>query len=141
MRQPRSPLASLASVAGFGLISVLVAMVLLAVGVVALSSSSVFLMSLQTDTSVRSTATSLAIAYMEDIKRRPPRSLASEGPIRVNEIGNETEDGSFVRSLTVSGDPSAPDVVKVVVEVRHPAGFGRQGRVQLLTIIYRGNDQ
>ncbi len=138
MRQPRSPLAS---AAGFGLVSVLVAMVLLAVGVVALSSSSAFLMSMQTDTSVRSTATSLAIAYMEDVKRRPPRSLASQGPIRVDEIGYETEDGSFVRSLTVSGDPSAPDVVKVVVEVRYPAGFGRTRRVQLLTIIYRGNDQ
>ena len=40
---------------GFGLVSVLVAMVLLEVVVVALSSSSAFLMSMQTDTSIRST--------------------------------------------------------------------------------------
>lgn len=125
---------------GFGLISVLVAMVLLAVGVVALSSSSAFLMSMQTDTSIRSTATSIAIAYMEDTKRRPPRTLTSEGPTRVDEIGVEADEGLFVRSLTVVEDPSAPDVVKVTVEVRYPAGMGRTGRIELVTIIYRGND-
>ena len=128
------------TVDGFGLISVLVAMVLLAVGVVALSSSSAFLMSMQTDTSIRSTATSIAIAYMEDTKRRPPRALTSEGPTRVDEIGLETDGGLFVRSLTVGEDPSAPDVVKATVEVRYPAGLGRIGRVELVTLIYRGND-
>jgi Tfp pilus assembly protein PilV len=122
------------------MVSVLVAMVLLAVGVVALSSSSAFLVSLQTDASVRSTATSVAIAYMEEVKRRPARALASEGPVRVNEVGQQDAQGSFVRTLTISDDPSTPDVVKAAVEVQYPAGFGRTGSVELITIIYRGND-
>ena len=126
---------------GFSLVSVLVAMVLLAVGVVALSSSSAFLMSMQTDTSIRSTATSLAIAYMEEVKRRPARTLASEGPTTIDEIGLDSPDGHFVRSFTVTEDPSAPDVVKAMVDVKYPAGLGRTGRVEMVTIIYRGNEQ
>lgn len=125
---------------GFGLISVLVAMVLLAVGVVALSSSSAFLVSLQTDTAVRSTATSLAIAYMEDVKKRPPRTLVSEALVRVNDVGDEDDAGHFVRSLSVAEAVAAPDLIKVAVEVRYLAGMGRSGRVNLVTIVYRGND-
>jgi Tfp pilus assembly protein PilX len=128
------------SEAGFGLISVLVAMVLLAVGVVALSSSSAFLVSMQTDTSVRTTATSIGIAYMEDVKKRPPRTLASEEPERVNELGEADEGGVFIRSLTVGVDAVAPDVVQVGVEVRYPNGPGSTGRINLATIIYRGNE-
>jgi hypothetical protein len=114
-------------------------MVLLAVGVVALSSSSAFLVSLQTDTAVRSTATSLAIAYMEDVKKRPPRTLVSEAPVRVNDVGDEDDAGHFVRSLSVAEAVAAPDLIKVAVEVRYPAGMGRSGRVNLVTIVYRGN--
>ena len=131
----------LASYDGFGLVSVLVAMVLLAVGVVALSSSSAFLMSMQTDTSIRSTATSLAIAYMEEVKRRPAQSLVSESPTTIDEIGLDNPEGHFVRSLTVTEDASAPDVVKAMVDVEYPAGLGRTGRVEMVTIIYRGNEQ
>ncbi len=131
----------LASKNGFGLVSVLVAMVLLAVGVVALSSSSAFLISMQSDTSIRSTATSLAIAYMEEVKRRPVSTLASESATTIDEIGLDNPDGHFVRTLTVSEDASAPDVVKAMVEVEYPAGLGRTGRVEMVTIIYRGNEQ
>lgn len=126
--------------AGFGLISVLVAMVLLAVGVVALSSSSAFLVSMQTDAAVRSTATSIAISYMEEVKRRPARALVSEGPTTVDETGQTDPAGRFVRKLTIRDDPSSPDVVQATVEVLYPAGFGRTKRVELITIIYRGNE-
>jgi hypothetical protein len=46
-----------------------------------------------------------------------------------------------VRSLTVTEDPSAPDVVKATVDVEYPAGLGRTGRVEMVTVIYRGNEQ
>lgn len=123
---------------GFGMASVLVAMVLLAVGVVALSSSSAFLVSLQTDASVRSTAAAIGVAYMEEVKQRPPWSLASESPTLVNEIGDADSAGVFTRTLTVSDDPSSPDVARAKVDVEYPAGLGRTRTITLETLIYRG---
>lgn len=124
--------------AGFGIVSVLVAIVLLAIGVVALSSSSAFLVSLRTDASARATAASIATSYMEEVKRRPPRELASEEPAAVNETGTEAEEGTFLRTLAVAPDPSAPDAARVTISVEYPAGFGRRRTVELVTIIYQG---
>lgn len=123
---------------GFGIVSVLVAIVLLAIGVVALSSSSAFLVSLRTDASARATAASIATSYMENVKRRPPRELATEEPITVNETGVADEEGVFVRALDIVLEPSVPDAVRATVSVRYPAGFGRTRTVELVTIIYQG---
>lgn len=124
--------------AGFGMVSVLVAMVLLAVAVVALSSSSTFLVSLQSDASGRSIATSLGIGYMEEVRRRPLESLASETAVRVNASGALDEGGAFVRSLTIEADPSLAEVLRAEVEIVYPAGLGRRGTVRLETLIHRG---
>jgi len=123
---------------GFGIVSVLVAIVLLAIGVVTLSSSSAFLVSLRTDASARATAASIATSYMEEVKRRPTRELASEEPVTVNETGTQDEAGVFVRTLTVGPEASLPDAARVVVLVEYPAGFGRRRTVELVTIIYQG---
>jgi type II secretory pathway component PulJ len=129
------------SESGFGIISVLVATVLLAVAVIALSSSSAFLTSMQTDASERSTAASIGIAYMEEVKTRAPAGLASESPVRVNEAGEADAAGAFVRWLTVSIEPSVPDAVRAVVEVEYPAGLGRTRTTEFVTVIYRGNQE
>ncbi len=123
---------------GFGIVSVLVAIVLLAIGVVALSSSSAFLVSLRTDASARATAASIATSYMEEVKRRPPRELASEEPVAVSETGAVDEEAVFVRALTVAPEPGVADAVRATVSVRYPAGFGRTRTVELVTIIYQG---
>jgi Tfp pilus assembly protein PilV len=120
------------------MVSVLVAMVLIAVAAVALSSSSAFMASLQTDASVRANAASIAIGYMEGVKMRRPADLASEEPVRVNETGVPDEGGAFVRSLTVVREESVPDALRATVEVRYPAGFGRTRTVELVTVIDRG---
>jgi Tfp pilus assembly protein PilV len=126
--------------AGFGMVSVLVAMVLLAIAVVALSSSSAFLVSLQSDASGRSIATSLSVGYMEEVRRRPPESLATETPVRVDASGAPDEGGAFVRSLTIEADASLAAVLRATVEVGYPAGLGRQGTVRLETLIHRGDE-
>jgi Tfp pilus assembly protein PilV len=128
------------SEAGFGMVSVLVAMVLLAVAVVALSSSSAFLVSLQTDASGRAIATSLGVAYMEEVRRRPPGSLASESPVTVNSEGLTDDGGAFVRGLTIENDLVAPNVVRATVEVAYPAGIGRRGTISFQTVIYLGGE-
>ncbi|MGD8867179.1 MAG: hypothetical protein PVI01_06105 [Gemmatimonadales bacterium] len=121
--------------AGFGMVSVLVAMVLLAVAVVALSSSSAFLVSLQTDASGRSIATALGVTYMEEVRRRPPESLASESAVRVDAAGELDEGGAFLRGLTIEADPSVAGVLRVTVAVDYPAGLGRRGTVRMETLI------
>jgi Tfp pilus assembly protein PilV len=139
MAKVRRALVPVIPEAGFGMISVLVAMVLLAVAVVALSSSSAFLVSLQSDASGRSIATSLGVGYMEEVRRRPPESLASETAVRVNASGVLDEGGAFVRTLTIEAEPSLADVLRATVEVAYPAGLGRRGTVRLETLIQRGS--
>lgn len=123
---------------GFGMISVLVAVVLLAVGIVALSSSSAFIVSMQTDAAERSRASAIAVAYMEQVKARPPTELSTESPVRVDEIGEPNDNGAFVRSLVVVPEASTPDVVRATVEVTYPSGFGRTRTLELVTVIFTG---
>jgi len=124
---------------GFGMVSVLVAIVLLAIGVVAISASSAYMVSLQTDAAERARATGIAVTYMEEVKMRAPDTLASEDTVAVSETGAVTEDGAFLRSLTVVPEPSVPDALRATVTVQYPSGFGRTGTVRMVTVIYSGN--
>lgn len=123
---------------GFSIISVLVAIILMAVAVVAISTSSAFVASLQTDAAQRATAAAIATAYMESVKIEPPAELESEGPTRVDASGSPSADGAYVRSLQVRADPKLADAVRATVRVLYPAGLGRERTVELVTIIYAG---
>lgn len=123
---------------GFGIISVLVAIVLIAIGVVALSSSSAFMVSLQTDAAERSRASAIGVAYMERVKTRPPDEIVTEAAVRVDETGTPDPSGAFVRELTVEPDPSLTDAVRATVEVTYPSGFGRTRTLELVTVIFIG---
>lgn len=123
---------------GFGLVSVLVAIILVAVAVVAISMSSAYMTALQTDAAQRATAAAIATAYMESVKIEPPGEIASEGATRVDETGSPRADGAYVRSLMVEDDPKIADAVRATVRVLYPAGLGRIRTVELVTIIYAG---
>ena len=124
---------------GFSLLSVLIAMVLVSVAVVALSGTTVYVLSLHTESNVRTTAVGIAAAYMEDVKTRDVGSLASEEEVNVNEVGEANASGSFVRALSVVAGP-APKSKLVKVTVRYPRGRSSMGKVELVTIIYEGVD-
>lgn len=124
---------------GFTMVSVLVAIVLLAIGAVTLSTVTTFLVSVETDAAERSTATSIGAAYMEDVKARPRHTLASEPPTAVNSEGLEDPGGAFVRTLTVATEPSVTDAKRITVAVRYPRGFGRFGNVEVVTVVYQGS--
>ncbi|NIR45510.1 MAG: hypothetical protein GWN99_13975 [Gemmatimonadetes bacterium] len=128
----------LAGESGFGMVSVLVALVLLSAGVVVLSSSSVFMTSMQSEARVRSVASSIALGYMEQVKTRERAELTSEPSVRVNRWGVVDETGAFVRLLKVEPEASVVDAVKVTVWVRYPGSMGRPGEVEVSTIIYVG---
>ncbi len=75
---------------------------------------------------------------MEKVKTRPPSQLASEDTIRVNQTGAEDPEGAFVRILTVEPEPSVPNAVRAIVEIKYPAGLGRTGTVRMVTVIFTG---
>ena len=125
------PAESLRSLSGFGIVSVLVAVVLLAVGIVALSSSSAFIVSMQTDAAERSRASAIAVTYMEQVKTRLPTEISSESPVRVDETGEPDENGAFIRSLVVTPEADTPDVVRATVRTR---------TLELVTFIFTGGN-
>lgn len=126
---------------GFGLLSTIVAMVLLGVAVAALSSSGVFLMAIQTETGTRSTATAIAASYLEEIKARAPQALKSETALAVNEDGVVDATGRYLRSVEVVPAEDLPFTKRITVRVGYPRGRGRTGTVELVTLIYVGEGQ
>ncbi len=124
---------------GFGLMSTLVAMVLLAVAVTALSSSAMMTVAVQTDTSVRATATAIASSYLEEVKGRPPMNVVSETAVKVNDLGVYDPNGRFVRSLEVTDEEGLPYTKRLAVSVTYPSGRGRTGTLVLETVYYEGN--
>jgi Tfp pilus assembly protein PilV len=126
---------------GFGLISVLIAMVLLAIGVATLATTSMMVNGVKTEAAVRTTATAIASAYLEEIKTRDLAELSSEAPVRVDHDGHETEDGAFVRSLTVTPEEDVEETKRLIVAVQYPSGLGRIRTVELETLIYHGSWQ
>lgn len=137
MSEPSSNLAHRGR-GGFSLLSVLVAVVLLGVGVAALSSAGIYVLAAKTSASSRAAAVSIAVSRMEELKAQDPATLASESPVQVDETGAPTAGGAFTRSVTVTSDASAADAKRIVVDVRYPMGRGRTGTVNLITIVYEG---
>ena len=118
--------------AGFGLISVLVAIVLLSVGVLSISQVLTQSVSMQTIMSIRTTALDVARAYMEDVKSRDPLTLVSEAAVRVNDKGVEDSNGIFTRELVVTSVALHLDEITVIVTTP------RSSPISLVTWIYDG---
>lgn len=122
---------------GFSILTVLIAIVLVSVAAVALSGTTVYVLSLRTESTVRSTAVGIASAYMESVKTRRIATLASEAGTNVNGLGEPDASGSFVRSLSVEPGP-IPKSKLLTVSVQYPRGRANMGRVELVTIVYEG---
>lgn len=138
---------SLRSESGFGLISTMIAMVLLGIAVAALSSAGVYIVAVQTDSQVRSVATAIASSYLEELKTREPKLVVSESPTEVRadgtimsaEVAKLVEaQGHFVRSLDVVAEKGLENTKRVTVKVDYRSGRGRTGHVELVTIFYEG---
>lgn len=118
---------------GFTLVSVMVALVMTTVGLLALLSTQVTSYSLETQANARTAAVSVARAYMEDIKARDPRTLSSVplGPERVDAAGEPSESGVFQRSVEIA---SGGDHLK---EIRVKVLFPKATQpVELVTLVY-----
>ena len=118
--------------AGFGIISLLVAIVLLSVGVLSISQVLTQSVVMQTIIAMRTTALDVARAYMEEVKSRDPLTLASEAAVRVNDRGEVDESGAFTRELTVTSVGLHLDEISVIVTTP------RSAPITLVTWVYDG---
>jgi Tfp pilus assembly protein PilV len=118
---------------GFTLISVMVALVMLSVGLLALAKVQSSLVKTQRDTNLRATALTVARSYVEDLRSRDPWTLASEAAVKVDLQGRPAAAGPLTRSTTVTQDSA--NLLRITVQVDYP---GQNQPVQLITMAYRG---
>ena len=118
--------------AGYSLISVLTAIILLSIGVTSVSQVLTQSVTMHTIVAMRTTALDVARSYMEEVKGRDPLTLASESEVRVNDRGEADSNGSFTRELTIEAVDS--HLVEATVIITLP----QSNPVTLVTWIYDG---
>jgi hypothetical protein len=118
--------------AGMGLVSVLVALVLLSVGVLSVSSVLTQSVAMQTMTAQRTSALSIAQTTMEQIRAMDPLTVTALPAMNVTEEGVADVNGVFIREVTI-GDPGR-NLIEVTVIVTAP----RSNPIRLVTWIYDG---
>ena len=118
--------------AGFGLISVMVAIILLSIGVVSVSQVLTQSVMMQTIVAMRTTGLDIARSYMEEVKGRDPLTIASEAAVAVNDRGQEDGNGPYTRELIVESVDLHLDQVVVIITLP------RSNPIRLVTWIYDG---
>lgn len=119
------------SEAGFTLISVILAVVILSVGILALGRSQAMLVRAQAVSEARNVALGIARNYIEEVRSRTAIP-ASEGATAVDETGTAAGGGHYRRSLTVSDLGNG--LYEATCSVTYPRGTQP---VQIVTLIYR----
>jgi len=117
---------------GFTLISVLLAVTMLTIGLVALARTQAVLTSAESGVSSRSVALSVASGYVEQLRGRDPWTLVSEAPVAVNGDGQPVAGGPYRRSTIVTLDQA--NLLRLRVQVAYPRG---PSPIDLTSLIYR----
>jgi type IV pilus modification protein PilV len=118
--------------AGFTLVSVIVALLLLTVGVMALANANLYALRAVNSETDRTTALQIARSYMETLRGRDPTLLVSEAEAKVNDIGTVATTGRFFRTTTVTVLSTL--LSRVTVQVRLPRGTTP---IVMETLVYR----
>ncbi|MCZ6915842.1 MAG: prepilin-type N-terminal cleavage/methylation domain-containing protein [Gemmatimonadetes bacterium] len=103
---------------GFTIISLLIAVVLLTVGLMALGKNSADIIWMQSTAATRHIAASIARAYMEELRSRDPITLVSEAVTTVNEAGVPDASGNYQRTVVV--EDFGTNLVQIRVTVNYP---------------------
>lgn len=119
---------------GFTIVSMLVAIILLAVGMMSLATASASTMTLQTQAQNRTNAIAIARGYLELVRTRDPWTLVSEGAVRLNADGQGASTGAFTRSMQVT--VTRQNLLRVELTVSYPRATQP---VTLTTSFFRGN--
>ncbi len=119
---------------GFTVVSMIVAIVLLTVGILALGTANSNTIRGQSLAQNRTNALAIARAYLEEVRARDPWTLESESPVVVGPDGTLDADGGFVRSMEVTEERQNLLLVELTVD------FPRATQpVRLSTYQYRGS--
>ena len=118
--------------AGFSLISVLVALILLSVGILSISNVLTQSVAMQTISAQRTSALTIAQTTMELIRAMDPLTVTAQAVTTVDESGTPDVNGVFTREVTL-GDPGR-NLIEVTVIVTAP----RSNPTRLVTWIYDG---
>ncbi len=119
---------------GFTIISMLVAMILLAVGLMSLATVSANTLTMQTLAQNRTNAIALARGYLEQVRTRDPWTVVSEPVVRLDADGTASSTGMFQRSMVVS--VTRQNLLRIDLTVSYPRG---PQPVTLTTSFFRGN--
>ncbi len=117
---------------GFTLISVLLAVSMLTIGLLALARTQAILTSSEAGVSNRTIALAIATDRLEQLRASDPTTLASEPAATVDANGNLSATGAYQRSVTVTLD--AANLLRLRVTVNYPR---MTSPVQLEALIYR----
>jgi Tfp pilus assembly protein PilV len=117
---------------GFTLVSVLIALVMLVIGLLALARSQTSMVKSQSALASRTRAYIIARQAAEQLRAIPPATVASQPTTAVDSIGNPaTGTGGFTRTITVTSDTT--NLYRVAISVTYPGGAAP---VQVTTLIY-----
>lgn len=119
---------------GFTLISMLVAVVLLTVGVMALAQANAATIKVGTRTANRGVALAIGRAYLEELRSSDPWSIQSQSAQRVDADGVPDANGAYTRAVTVTVLRTNLIALRVDVDYPNPTG-----PVRLETFLYRPN--
>lgn len=132
-RRRRTP-ASSATRRGFTLVSMIVAIILLAVGLSSLASANASTIKLQTLAQNRTNAIAIGRSYLEQVRTRDPWLVQTESAVRLGAEGTPSSSGPYVRTMTVT--ETRQNLVKIEVKVDYPRAATP---VLLTTLLFRGN--
>lgn len=137
MTRRRDPINSNAAInpkrSGFALLSLMVAVVLLATGVMAIGAANTARLRSQTQSSARSAALNVARSYLESVRGRDAFSIATESAVRVDGSGVVAPSGEFTRTMQVTVVQANLITIEITV-----IGPRMLAPVRLITSAYRG---
>ena len=119
---------------GFTLVSMIVAIILLAVGLSSLASANASTIKLQTLAQNRTNAIAIARGYLEQVRTRDPWLVQAESSVRLGAEGTPNASGPYVRTMTVT--EMRRNLLKIDVKVDYPRA---STPVVLTTLLFRGN--
>ena len=117
--------------AGFTLMSVILAIVILSIGLAALTKSQALLIRAEAMSAQRSVALGIARNYIEEVRSRTPDPVA-EPAVMVDETGTLAASGKYRRSLEVAD--LGNNLYRVTCNVNYPRNTMP---VSIVTLIYR----
>jgi type IV pilus modification protein PilV len=119
---------------GFTLVSVLVALAILAIGLLALARAQASIVASKGNVANRTTALTIARDYAEVLRSRSPWTLVSEAPARVDARGTPDANGAYTRTTNVT--VLSTNLLQVQVLVTYPRSATP---VDIVTLIYRSS--